>query len=227
MKTSLKDSFSAFLRRKDSPRRIGMTVAGVLLCAFSVGFFKASLLGVDPFQVLCAGLDHVIPIPFGTLYVLINVVLLCAMFLADRHYIGLGTVINLFLTGYIAQFSRWLIGLVLPDPSLGVRFLLLIIAIPIMCLSSALYFTADLGVSTYDVWALYLDKRTRAPFRLIRIGTDLLCVLLGFALLGFRPAGVIGVGTIITAFFMGPLVDLFNRKVARPLLAAAQTEDRA
>ena len=55
-----------------------------------------------------------------------------------------------------------------------------------------------------------------APFRLVRIGTDLVCVILG-TLMGARP----GVGTIVTALCMGPLIDFFNRKVARPFLERA------
>ncbi|MDO4493631.1 MAG: YitT family protein [Clostridia bacterium] len=199
-------------------RRTLMTVAGVLTCGFSVGIFKTSALGVDPFQVLCNGINAVVPIPFGTLYVLINIVLLIAMFFADRRAIGLGTLINLFLLGYVVDFSERLWTSLFPAPSFAVKLLLLLAAIPLLCISSALYFTADMGVSTYDVWALWLDRKTKFPFRFLRICTDLLCVGTGFALMGFRSAGVIGIGTIVTALFMGPLIDLFNRKVARPLL---------
>ena len=95
---------------------------------------------------------------------------------------------------------------------------MLFISVPLLCLAGSLYMTSDLGVSTYDVWALTLDRRTRFPFRFLRVGTDLLCVSIGFALLGFSPAGIIGAGTIITAFFTGPLIDFFNRKISQPLL---------
>ena len=199
-------------------RRIAMTVCGVLLTGVIVGLFKTSRMGVDPFQVLCAGLDHVIPIPFGTLYVIINLILLVGMFFADRRYIGLGTVINMLFLGYVAQYAQAFFQFLFPNPSIVARFAMLLIAIPFLCLAGSLYITADLGVSTYDVWALTLERRTRFPFRFLRVGTDLLCVCLGFALLGFTPAGMIGIGTIVTAFFTGPLIDYFNRKVSRPLL---------
>jgi uncharacterized membrane protein YczE len=50
-----------------------MSLFGVIICAISVGIFKIAALGVDPFQSLMAGLDKLIPIPFGTLYVIVNV----------------------------------------------------------------------------------------------------------------------------------------------------------
>ncbi|MBQ1575923.1 MAG: hypothetical protein IIZ83_03090 [Oscillospiraceae bacterium] len=112
-----------------------------------------------------------------------------------------------------------------PAPALGVRFLILALAVVIMCLASAFYFTSDLGVSTYDAVALiWSEKQSRIPFSVCRVITDLVCVLAGVALClaaGFslrRITGEVGIGTIITAFFMGPLIQLFNVRVARPFL---------
>lgn len=206
-------------------KRIAMSAIGVVICGVSVGMFKHASLGVDPFQSLMSGLDAVIPISFGTLYVLVNLVLLLFALLLDRRKIGLATLINLFLLGYIAQFSQGVCARVLPDPNLIVRLVLLAVAIVIMCLASAFYFTANLGVSTYDAVALiWSEKQTRIPFPICRIITDLICVVAGVALCvlaGFTLGqifGEVGIGTIITAFFMGPLIELFNKTVARPFL---------
>ena len=78
-------------------KRILMSIFGVLICGIAVGFFKRAMFGVDPFQSLMAGLDTVIPISFGTLYVIVNVIMLLFSLIFDRHYIGLATFINLFL----------------------------------------------------------------------------------------------------------------------------------
>ena len=125
-----------------------MSTFGVIICGISVGLFKHASLGVDPFQSLMSGLDSVIPIRFGTLYVIVNLILLCFSVLLDRKKIGLATFINLFLLGYIAEFSQKFFSVVFPDPSLLLRIILLIAAVVIMCLASAFYFTANLGVST-------------------------------------------------------------------------------
>ncbi|MCD8218427.1 MAG: hypothetical protein LUD01_10425 [Clostridiales bacterium] len=61
-------------------------------------------------------------------------------------------------------------------------------------------------------------------FRWIRILTDVVCILLATGLFVLSGAGrtellaSIGIGTIVTAFFMGPLIDFFNRKIAKPFL---------
>ena len=164
-------------------RRILMSVFGVIICGLSVGMFKRASFGVDPFQSLMSGLDSVIPISFGTLYVIVNVCLLLFSLILDRTKIGIATFINLFLLGYIADFSHQFLLKTFPDAGIGFRAVLLIIAIVIMCLASSLYFTANLGVSTYDAVSLVIsEKWNPLPFKYCRIIGDLICVILGVSL---------------------------------------------
>ena len=210
-------------------RRIFMSLFGVIICAISVGIFKIAALGVDPFQSLMSGLDKLIPISFGTLYVIVNLLLLTFSIIVDRHNIGIATFINLFLLGYITEFTYAFLQTVFVNPSMIVRALCLIVGIVIICFGSAFYMTADLGVSTYDAVAIVLANKWKvAKFKYCRIGTDLICVIAGCVifLIGGGTIGEIptiaGVGTIITAFFMGPLIELFNDKIARPFLNKGQ-----
>ena len=188
-------------------------------------FFKIAALGVDPFQSFMAGLDKLVPIKFGTLYVIANCVLFLFALIFDRHYIGIATFINLFLLGYITQFTYEFLLTVIVNPSIFVRIICLIVGVVIICFGSAFYMTADLGVSTYDAVALIISNTwKKGKFQYIRIITDLVCVIVGvalFLLAGGKPNGIItiaAVGTIITAFFMGPLIEFFNVHFARPFL---------
>ena len=206
-------------------RRILMSLCGVIICAVSVGIFKIAALGVDPFQSLMSGLDKLIPISFGTLYVIVNLLLLTFSLVVDRHNIGIATFINLFLLGYITEFTYEFLQTVIVTPSMPVRLLCLLVGIVIICFGSALYMTADLGVSTYDAVAIVLSGKWKlAKFQYCRIGTDLVCVVTGVVLFLFAGGTfgqiptIAGIGTIITAFFMGPLIELFNVKIARPML---------
>ena len=204
-------------------KRILMTVIGVSICGLSVGLFSYSDLGLDPFQVFAHGTWGLTGIGFGTFYMLLNIVQLIVIFIVDRKKISLGTLINLFLLGYMAEFSeaclvRWLGPSA--DHALWFRVIILAVGVVIMCLSTALYFTADLGVSTYDAIAIILDekkvikiKARPVPFKYIRIGTDVICVIIG-GLLG----ATVGIGTVIAAFFMGPLIAFFKKTVAEPIL---------
>ncbi|MCR5830937.1 MAG: hypothetical protein K6G67_02205 [Lachnospiraceae bacterium] len=210
---------------KARKRRIIMSLFGVVICAVSVGVFKLAALGVDPFQSLMSGLDSMIPIKFGTLYVIVNVILLLFSIFADRHNIGIATFINLFLLGYITQFTYDFLQKLFPAPSIVFRSVCLLIGIVVICFGSSLYMTADLGVSTYDAVAIVISGKWKmGKFKYVRICTDLVCVVTGcilFVLAGnpiSKIPTIAGIGTIITAFFMGPLIELFNEKIARPML---------
>ena len=197
-------------------KRIVMTVGGVMLCAIAVGFFKCSLFGVDPFQCFAQGIwGHFFDgkVSYGTYYTVISAILLVLDLFLDKHYIGVATFVNMFLTGYVVDFSVQMINRYCPSPDLITRVIFLLAAVVVMCFASSLYMTSDLGVSVYDAIPIVISNRSKAPFKFCRIGCDLICVIIG-TLSGLLP----GLGTLITAFFMGPLVDYFNRKFSEPFL---------
>lgn len=193
-------------------RRIIMTVLGVLIAGFSVGMFNFSTFGMDPFQVFAHGVWRHMPIGFGTFYAILNLIMLIFIFMIDRRKIGLGTLINIFLLGYVVEFSSWLFATSIPNPTIGIRAIFLVVGLIILCFGSSLYFIGDLGVSTYDAVALILSEKEVARFQYCRVGSDLICTLIGFML-----GATVGIGTVVTAFFMGPIIALFNKKISIPL----------
>lgn len=209
------------MRNKDGllARRIAMAAVGMALAGVAVGLFKRAMFGVDPYQAFANGLANVIPIRFGTLYMLVNALQLVVVFFLDRHYIGISTLINLFLLGYVAEYTELGLARWLGEPTLAGQVAFLIVGIVLSCFAAALYYTADLGVSTYDAIPLHIsDRKPRLmgrvlPFRAIRIISDLICTGIGAAL-----GAPVGLGTVITALFMGPLIAFFRRMVSDPLL---------
>ena len=195
------------LPEKFLPRLI-MTVFGVIICAIAVGFFKNSLFGIDPFQSFAQGSHARLfsGVTYGIYYMVVSLIMLVVVLLLDKHYIGIATILNLFFSGHIVDFANKYIESAIPDPSLAVRAVMLIVGVVVLCFASSLYMV-------YDAIPIIISKRTGKPFKFMRIGCDLICVIIG-ALCGLLP----GLGTLVTAFFMGPLIDFFNRKFSRPLL---------
>lgn len=206
-------------------KRICMSILGVAITAVSVGAFKLAAFGVDPFQSFMSGIDALISIDFGTLYVIVNALLFLFTLAFDRHYIGIATFINLFFLGYLVEFSFEFLQMRFPNASMAIRVLSFTLGFVFLCFGSSLYMTADLGVSTYDAIALVCSNKWKlGKFKRVRVCTDIICIVLGISLYllsGGEPARItafVGIGTIVTAFCMGPLIDWFNRKISVPLL---------
>lgn len=206
-------------------KRITISAIGVLLCAISVAFFKYAALGIDSFQVFMNGMTAIVPIGYGTLYVIVNAAILLFAFIFGKQYIGLATLINLFFLGYIVEFVLFLLHSIFPAGTLLLRILFLVIGIVVMSLAAALCYVANLGVSTYDAVALIIAYTWKlGKFRYCRIGMEVVTVLLGTALYYIANrnfnglSSFVGIGTILTAFCMGPLIEFFTHTVAEPLL---------
>ena len=193
-------------------KRLIMCISGVFLSGVAAGIFGFTAFGMDPFQVFAHGLWGLTPLSYGTFYVILNGILLAFMFFFNRRMIGLGTIINLFLLGYVVEYTDLILGRVFPSPSVLLRIVLMIFALVLSSLAASLYFVAEMGVSAYDWIALTISDKKRWAFRVVRIATDFICVLTG-GLLG----ATVGIGTVLTAFCMGPIIQFFNEKISTPL----------
>lgn len=212
-------------------KRIIMSLSGVIITAISVGAFKFAAFGVDPFQSFMSGIDTVIPLDFGTLYVVVNAALLLFAVCFDRHYMGIATIMNLFLLGYVADWSQSILNILFPAPDFAIRIISFLFGFIFLCFGSSLYMTADMGVSTYDAIALIFANNWKlGKFKTVRIISDFACIALGLTMYvwGNRSihgiSAIVGFGTIVTAFCMGPLIDWINRKISGPLLKNSYTD---
>ena len=193
-------------------KRLIMCISGVFLSGVAAGIFGFTAFGMDPFQVFAHGLWGLTSLSYGTFYVILNGILLAFMFFFNRRMIGLGTIINLFLLGYVVEYTDLILGRVFPSPSVLLRIVLMIFALVLSSLAASLYFVAEMGVSAYDWIALTISDKKKWAFRIVRIATDFICVLTG-GLLG----ATVGIGTVLTAFCMGPIIQFFNENVSMPL----------
>lgn len=195
-------------------KRIGMALFGVIVTGFCVGAFQEADLGADPFTCFVTGIANLFHSTYSTFYLVVTGLLLIAVFFVERHYIGIATVFNLFGVGAAADAMRSLLDACFPEPSMAVRAGIMAFGILGTCFAASLYFTADLGVSAYDAVSLIAANKYKAmPFKICRIATDLACVIVGFAC-----HVTIGAGTVVTAMFMGPVIQWFNTNFSEPFL---------
>lgn len=191
-----------------------MAFFGVIVTGFCVGAFQKANLGADPFTCFVTGIGNIFHSTYSVFYLIVTGLLLAGVFFVEKHYIGIATIINLFFTGVAADFMRNVLDGLFPEPTMIIRIIMMLFGILGSCFAASVYFTADLGVSAYDAVSLIAAYKYKLmAFRICRICTDLICVTVGFVC-----HVTIGVGTVITALFMGPVIQWFNTNVSEPFL---------
>ncbi|PPR46690.1 MAG: hypothetical protein CFH18_00543, partial [Alphaproteobacteria bacterium MarineAlpha5_Bin8] len=111
---------------------------------------------------------------------------------------GIGTILNTILISIVVDLSLPH----LPQPEgLILQLLQVIIGVFIVGLGSGFYLIANLGPGSRDGLMTGIQRKTKRPFALIRTLIELGAVAFGWYL-----GGIVGIGTIIYALGIGPLV---------------------
>lgn len=199
-------------------KKILWVIVGVFLLGFGGAMLRLSGLGTDPFTCINLGISKVAGILYGTSTIIFNLILFIPMILWYKKGIGVGMIINMSLLGYISDFCVYMwekIGITAIELSSNFSFQLifLIIGVLIFCLGIAFYIEADLGVAPYDALGQIIEMKGHIKFAINRVLTDILCVVIGFSL-----GSTIGIATLITAFFTGPIVQFYRNLIKKTLI---------
>ncbi|MFD2305616.1 YczE/YyaS/YitT family protein [Enterococcus termitis] len=187
---------------------------GVAILAFGAATLRVGKVGLDPYTAANIGIGNSLGLSLGVYQLMINCAILVLVFIFGRKYIGIGTVINMVLTGFFIDFYTWIYTNFIPlRINHFTQLLLLTIGVIIFTFGASLYMSAKLGNAPYDAVAPIIVDRTRASYQLVRVSQDVFFVLLAFIF-----GGPVGIGTVINAFLTGPLIDFWNKKVSVPIV---------
>lgn len=197
--------------RRESTVRVVLLLAGLCVAHLGVTLFLQSDLGSDPFNVFVQGLFRGIPWPafaamtHGRTHLLVSLVILLVLLAVDRSYVGIGTVLCMALGGPIIDvYTLWLSPVIHGGLPLPLRLALLVAGCVILAFGMTIVIRSQAGTGPNDLVAVVLSDKLRKPFGPVRIGVDLT-----FALVGLALGGVVGLGTVICAFLVGPAAQLF------------------
>lgn len=191
-------------------RRLVQLYAGLALYGVSMAFFVEARLGVMPWDVLHQGLTRVLPVSLGTMTILVGAVVLLA-WVPLRQRPGLGTVSNVVVIGLVVDA----VLRVLPTPGpLAGRVAFVVLGVGLNALATAAYIGARFGPGPRDGLMTGIVRRTGWSVRLVRTSIEVSVVAAGWLL-----GGNLGVGTVLYAFAVGPLVQplLPLLRVAEPI----------
>ena len=184
--------------RSELRRRFPRLVAGLLACGVGLALMVLARLGLGPWEVLHQGLSRRTGVPIGSVGIAVGFLVLLA-WLPLRQRPGIGTVSNVVLIGLTIDA---VLAVAPPPDSLPVRVTCFAVGLILMSVGSGLYIGAGLGAGPRDGLMTGLADRGYS-LRLVRTILELSALAVGWAL-----GGTVGIGTVVFACSIGPLVHL-------------------
>lgn len=185
---------------------------GFALFGLSIAIMIRSNLGTSPWAVLEVAFSGLTGITPGRMSIIVGFVVLLGA-LALREKIGWGTLGNIVFIGLWEDLALALIPSI--ENNLLIQIGMLLSAILMMGIASAIYIGVDAGAGPRDSLMLAVHRTTKMSIRLGRAIIEIIVVAVGYLL-----GGPLGIGTVVFALLIGPAVQwafrLFNVQTHKP-----------
>lgn len=193
-------------------RRVLQLVVGLFLYGAGCALTVEAGLGVDPWTVFAQGISIHTGVGIGWVTNVVGFLVLL-LWIPLRQKPGIGTVANILLVGTSMQLVLWVIP---PVTGLAAQIAVLIGGIVTVAIASGLYIGAHFGPGPRDGLMTGLHARVGWPIWACRVVVELTVLVVGWFL-----GGTVGIGTVLFAALIGPLVH-----IALPLLDAERPLSR-
>jgi uncharacterized membrane protein YczE len=181
-------------------RRLLQLYIGLLLYGLAAALQVRSGLGLDPWDVLHQGLSGHLGLAIGTMVIIVGAAVL-VLWIPLRQRPGIGTVSNVVLIGVSMNMSLMWLPRVHATPWRAADML----AGVLLCgVATGMYIGANLGTGPRDGLMTGLARRTGRSIRLTRTSLEVTVLAVGWLL-----GGTVGIGTVVFALSIGPLVHVF------------------
>jgi uncharacterized membrane protein YczE len=189
----------AQIRAGRLPRRLSQLAVGLVLYGVTLAMLIRATLGNASWDVLHQGMARYLPMSIGTAVIVMSLVVLL-FWIPLREKPGLGTIANSFAVGLVADAT---LGILTGPDVMWQRVVLMVGGVVLNALATALYIGSQFGPGPRDGLMTGLHRRTGLSIRVVRTGLEVTVVAIGWLL-----GGVVGIGTVLYTFSIGPLVQL-------------------
>ena len=176
-----------------------MLITGLFFFGLGEAIIIGSGSGVSPWTVLAQGISIRTDLSVGTTTFLISIGILI-FWIPLKQVPGIGTILNAIIIASTIDLTLPY----LPQPNdTYLKLLQVCIGIFIVGLGSGIYLISNLGPGPRDGLMIGLQKQTGTSIPLIRTILELSAVISGWLL-----GGVVGIGTVLFVFGIGPCVGI-------------------
>jgi uncharacterized membrane protein YczE len=179
---------------------------GLVLFGVGCGVMVRAGIGLDPWTVFSQGLSKQTGIGIGWVTNIVGFLVLL-LWIPLRQRPGVGTVANILLVGTSMQ---GLLAVMPPVDGFLLQLTVFLGGVVLVAVSSGIYIGARLGPGPRDGLMTGLNSRFGWPMWACRLGVEATVLVAGWLL-----GGTVGLGTVLFAVLIGPLVHVALR-VLRP-----------
>lgn len=186
---------------KTFPRDLAVAMLGFAIYGLAIALIIQAELGTGPWAVFAVALADLTGTTPGTMIILTGLLVLVGAIIL-KEQIGWGTLGNILFIGPWTD----LFLLLIPElkGNIWLQVLGLLLAVVLSGVATGVYISVDAGAGPRDSLMLAVSRVSGRSVRVSRLVIEVLVVICGWLL-----KGPVGIGTLVFALLIGPLVQVF------------------
>lgn len=191
---------------------------GIMILGLGVALtIKGQRFGIGSWDVLHVGLYKNLGLSIGGWSILLGIIIVTISSIGLREFPKIGTFMNMIFVGLFIDFFNWII----PNPTTFLlQLICFVLGVLFLAIGSGIYISANLGAGPRDSLMLLIAQKLKFSIRAARTMMEVLVVIIGFLL-----GGPVGIGTVVMAFGVGPVMQVamgYSKKILDSLITEKQ-----
>ena len=161
---------------KDKAAKMLLGIAGIIFIGIGVSFNASAALGNDPIGIIYDGIRNAAnlsPEQLGMTSNIVNIVLIIIVFLAEKHYVSIGTLVHLLFYGNAVSVGGKIYQIIFGTGTLLTQMIGAVVGCTLMYLGVAMFITADMGLDPFTGLVMVLRDKTKKEIQQVKISFDL------------------------------------------------------
>lgn len=174
---------------------------GLIIAGLGIALtIKGQRFGIGSWDVLHVGLYKNFGLTIGLWSIIIGIIIIVVSSIGLREWPRIGTFMNMMTVGLFIDFFNWL----LPQPNgFMIELGAFILGVILLAIGGGIYIAANLGAGPRDSLMLVAIEKFNCSLTVARTVIEVVVAITGYLL-----GGPIGVGTVIMAFTIGPIIQV-------------------
>ncbi|WP_078429210.1 YczE/YyaS/YitT family protein [Alkalihalobacterium alkalinitrilicum] len=191
-------------------RRTLCYLIGLLILSIGITFTIIANLGAGAWDALNVGLSNRVGLTVGTWVILIGVILIIVNALIARARPEIHSLLTVIVLGYFIDFWLLIVFQNIRLTELPIQAAVLLLGVILMGLGISTYLQADFAIIPIDRLMLNLKDLLRLPLMVAKTIAEITALIVALIV-----GGPIGIGTIVVTLSIGPLIQVFYRRVKK------------